>query len=578
MADREVQRRLAAVLAADVAGYTRLMEQDSEGTVAAWQDAREDVIKPGVAEHSGKIVKLTGDGFLVEFPTVQDAVNCAITMQQGLAASSLEFRIGVNLGDIIDDGEDIHGEGVNVAARLEGLAEPGGIVISGSVHEQVKNRIQAEYQDMGRQEVKNVSDPVQAFAVKLAAPAAAVKSDVAISDKPSIAVLPFDNLSGDADQDYFSDGVAEDIITALSHFPWFFVIARNSSFSFKGQSLTIGQIAKELGVRYVLEGSVRQAGDKVRVTAQLIEAETDRHIWAERYDRDLNDIFAVQDEITDSVTRAVAPELLAAEMRQAHRRDTPKLDTWSQVMRAHSLISNLTPEDSVAAKALLEEAIAADPSSSMAHADLATVHLWSGIYGWTADTIAANRAAVGSAEAAVDLDSRDAWARTVLGWSKLFGRRHDEAIRELELATESNPNLAIAHSVLGAANAFTGNYAQALRQTEYGIQLSPRDSLLSIMYGMRGITQFAAGDYEASVDWGRRSIAHRPPIYVGYRMLAASLSQLGRIDEAKEAIGELLDHLPGMTIQATLRQMPWKLEKHEEAIAEGLRAAGLPEE
>ncbi|MBT3551305.1 MAG: adenylate/guanylate cyclase domain-containing protein [Rhodospirillaceae bacterium] len=578
MADREVQRRLAAVLAADVAGYTRLMEDDSEGTVAAWQDAREDVIKPSVADHSGKIVKLTGDGFLVEFPTVQDAVNCAIAMQGGLAASSLEFRIGINLGDIIDDGEDIHGEGVNIAARLEGLAEPGGIVISGGVYDQVRNRIEADYQDMGRQEVKNVSDPVQAYTVKFAAPSAPEKSDVAISDKPSIAVLPFDNLSGDADQEYFSDGVAEDIITALSYFPWFFVIARNSSFSFKGQSLTIGQIAKELGVRYVLEGSVRQAGDKVRVTAQLIEAETDRHIWAERYDRDLNDIFAVQDEITESVTRAVAPELLAAEMRQARRRDTPRLDTWTQVMRAHTLISNLTPEDSQTAKALLEEAIAVDPSSSMAHADLATVHLWSGIYGWTTNTIAANQAAVGSAGTAVDLDSRDAWARTVLGWTKLFARRHEEAIRELELAVESNPNLAVAHSLLGAANAFSGNYAEALGQTEYGIQLSPRDSLLSMMYGMRGISQFAAGDYEASVDWGRRSIAHRPPILVGYRMLAASLSHLGRIDEARDAVRELLTHLPDMTIQATIRQMPWKLKEHLEAVAEGLRAAGLPEE
>jgi TolB-like protein len=553
------------------------MEADSEGTVAAWQDAREDVIKPTVADHTGKIVKLTGDGFLVEFQTVQDAVNCAIAMQQGLAASSLDFRIGVNLGDIIDDGEDIHGEGVNVAARLEGLAEPGGIVISGSVHEQVKNRIEADYQDMGRQEVKNVSDPVQAFAVKFAAPAGAVKSDVAVSDKPSIAVLPFDNLSGDTDQEYFSDGVAEDIITALSHFPWFFVIARNSSFSFKGQSLTIGQIAKELGVRYVLEGSVRQAGDRVRVTAQLIEAETDRHIWAERYDRDLNDIFAVQDEITESVTRAVAPELLAAEMRQAGRRDTPKLDTWTQVMRAHSLINNLTPEDSRAAKILLEEAIAADPSSSMAHADLATVHLWSGIYGWTADTMAANLAAVGSAETAVDLDSRDAWARTVLGWTKLFSKRHEEAIRELDAAIDINPNLSIAHSVLGVTHAFSGNADIGLRQTEYGIQLSPRDSLLSIMYGLRGIAHFAAGDYAESVEWGRRSVERRPPINVGYRIIAASLGLLGRIDEAREAVRELLVHMPDMTIQATIRQMPWKLEEHLQAVTDGLRAAGLPE-
>ena len=303
MAEREVQRRLAAILAADVAGYTRLIETDTDGTVEAWQDAREDVIRPRVSDHSGKIVKLTGDGFLVEFPTVQDAVNCAIAMQQGLADSSLNFRMGVNLGDIVDDGEDIHGEGVNLAARLEGLAEPGGIVISGGVYDQVKNRIDADYEDMGLQKVKNVSAPVQAYRVrqqKMDGDAAAPRQGITteVFDRPAVAVLPFDNMSGDEEQEYFADGITEDIITELAKWGWFPVIARNSTFAYKGQSPDIRKVADELGARYVVEGSVRKSGNRVRITAQLIDAVTGHHVWAERYDRDLTDVFAVQDEIT----------------------------------------------------------------------------------------------------------------------------------------------------------------------------------------------------------------------------------------------------------------------------------------
>lgn len=272
MADREVQRRLAAILAADVAGYTRLMETDTDGTVAAWQDAREDVIKPCVSDHSGKIVKLTGDGFLVEFPTVQDAVNCAIAMQQGLASSSLDFRMGVNMGDIVDDGEDIHGEGVNVAARLEGLADAGGINISGMVYDSIRNRIEASFEDRGEQEVKNVSAPVRVYAIRRAG-AAAVETAPEVQSSteiPSIAVLPFDNLSGDPEQKYFSDGMAEDLITDLSKISKLSVTARNSSFSFKGEMPDVKEVAEKLGVAFVLEGSVRKMGDRLRINAQLI--------------------------------------------------------------------------------------------------------------------------------------------------------------------------------------------------------------------------------------------------------------------------------------------------------------------
>jgi adenylate cyclase len=313
MADSPDRRRLAAVLAADVAGYTRLMEQDTDGTVAAWKAARDDVIEPIVADHAGRIVKLTGDGFLVEFPAVQDAVKCAIALQEGLAASTLDFRMGVNLGDIVDDGHDIHGEGVNIAARIEALADAGGISISGSVHEQVRNRIDAAYEDRGEHEVKHVSAPVRVYAIRLVSSDSEKLTEATpppLPDKPSVAVLPFDNMSGDPEQNYFADGITEDIITEISKIDALFVISRNSTFTYKGKTAKAQDICRDLGVRHVVEGSVRKSGDRVRVTAQLIDGKSGGHIWAERFDRALVDIFAVQDEITEQIVRALEVNLV----------------------------------------------------------------------------------------------------------------------------------------------------------------------------------------------------------------------------------------------------------------------------
>ena len=299
MADNSLQQRLAAVLAADVVGYTRLMEEDTEGTVAAWQAVRDGVINPTVSDHSGRIVKLTGDGFLAEFPTVHEAVNCGIAMQEGFADSVLQFRIGINLGDIIDDGQDIHGEGVNVAARIETLADPGGISISGGVFDQVRNRIDASYEDRGEQKVKNVSAPVRVYAIRLSG-SAAIESSVgsSVADKASIAVLPFGNMSDNREYEFLADGLTEDIITLLARIPGFFVIARNSSFSYKGQSPDIRAVGRDLGVRYVVEGSLRPVGENMRITTQLIEAESGQHLWAGRYDRPVDEIHQVQDEVT----------------------------------------------------------------------------------------------------------------------------------------------------------------------------------------------------------------------------------------------------------------------------------------
>ncbi len=589
MAEKRVQRRLAAILAADVVGYSRLIEADEEGTRARLKRLHSELIEPRIAADGGRIVTTTGDGILAEFPSAVDAVRNALAVQSAIRRHDADqpderriaFRVGINLGDVIIEGDDIHGDGVNVAARLEGLCAPGEVTVSASVFDQVGGKLDASFDDLGEHTVKNISRPIRVYRARAEADAAAepaaAEGPLPLPDKPSIAVLPFQNLSGDPEQEYFADGISEDIITALSHFPWFFVIARNTTFTYKGQPVDVQAVAKELGVRYVLEGSVRKSGDRVRITTQLIEGVSGNHLWAERFDRELDDIFAVQDEITESVANAVAPELLAAEMRQARRRNTPNLDTWTQVMRAHSLINTYSPGDNATATILLNEAIAADPQSCIAHADLAMAQLWAGLYGWSEDTRAAYSAATRSAEAAVDLDGRDAWARTALGWNRMISRQHEEAIRELELAVEINPNLAIAHSVLGQAHAFSGDSVLGLEQTQFAIHLSPRDPLLGVMYAGCGIAYFSAGDYEGGVKWSGQAGQHRPPFNAAYRMVAAALGNLGRIDEARDAAQKFIAHSPGATVTASVRQMPWKLPEHQQALADGLRKAGLPE-
>jgi adenylate cyclase len=341
-----MERRLAAILVADVVGYSRLVRADEEGTIEALKVIRSDLIDPKIAEHNGRIVKLMGDGMLAEFPSVVDAVRAAAEIQQAAAERNanrpadkrIEFRVGVNLGDVVIDGDDIHGDGVNVAARLEALAEPGGLCISSAVYEQVRDRIGLPFQDMGEQEFKNIDRPVRVWRLAVTSEQPPSKDTVEaeplpLPDKPSIAVLPFENMSHDPDQGFFADGIAEDIITELSKFRSLFVIARNSSFSFRGQAIDVKELSEKLGVRYIVEGSVRRAGNRVRITAQLIDAVADAHLWAERYDRDLNDIFAVQDEVTLAIVTAIEPTLGSAERERAHRKPTESLGAWESYQR-----------------------------------------------------------------------------------------------------------------------------------------------------------------------------------------------------------------------------------------------------
>ena len=397
MAEERVDRRLAAIFAGDIAGYSRLMGVDEEGTMRQLKAHRKQLVDPKITEHRGRVVKTTGDGMLVEFVSVVDAVRCAVDIQRGMAERNsevppdkrIEFRVGINVGDIISDSNDIYGDGVNVAARLEALADPGGIMVSRTVYDQVRDKLSFGFEDLGEQNVKNIAHPIGVHRVSLAegAPPATFKSTAAAepstANRPSIAVLPFANMSGDPEQEYFADGISEDIITGLSKLRWFFVIARNSSFIYKGKVLDVKRAARELGVRYVLEGSVRKGGNRVRITAQLIDAATNNHIWADRYDGDLTDVFALQDEITKKVVAAIEPKLLEAEGIRSQNRSPEDLGAWDMVIHANSLFWRLTKDEGEAAIAMLRGAVERYPNYAPAQSMLAFMMLVQGYLGWS---------------------------------------------------------------------------------------------------------------------------------------------------------------------------------------------------
>ncbi len=479
-------RRLAAILAADVAGYLRLMGTDEEGTLERLKALRRELLDPKIAEHHGRIVKTTGDGMLVEFASVVDAVRCAVEVQQAMperntnvaADNRIELRIGINLGDVIVEGDDLYGDGVNIAARVEALADAGGVFVSNTVHDHVRDRLPFLFEDLGEQQVKNIARPVRVYRVRdveggTDAPASPA---LPLPDKPSIAVLPFQNMSADPEQEFFSDGITEDITTALSKVHWFFVIARNSSFTYKGRAIDVKQVGRELGVRYVLEGSVRKAGNRVRVTGQLIDATTGNHVWAERYDRELADIFAVQDEITERVVGTIEPQLYAAEHFRSQRKPPESLDAWECVIRALSCIAQSSLAGYNEAEAHCRRAIAISRSYSQAHSLLAWVLLRR--TDWTGDI--ANFLAESEAEArtALEFDERDPWAHLTHGLVLYRQRRHNEAERAYGRALESNPNFALAHAVLGLPLAYRGAYKEAVESAERAMRLSPADPLV----------------------------------------------------------------------------------------------------
>ncbi len=585
-----MERKLTAILAADVVGYSRLMGADETGTHTALKLLLDEVFEPAIAENSGRTVKLMGDGVLAEFGSAVDAVSCAARLQRDVAMrtrevsedSRIQFRIGVNLGDVIVEGSDIFGDGVNIAARLESLADPGGICISNKVYEEVRDRVDQRFEDLGEQHFKNIDQPVRSWrwvpeSSAAGEPALARSPVFALPDKPSIAVLPFDNMSTDPDQEFFADGMAEDIITALSRMPWFFVTARNSSFTYKGHAVDVKQVSAELGVRYVLEGSVRKSANRLRITAQLIDATTGQHVWAERYDRDVADIFDVQDEVTQAIVGAVAPEFLATEAKKAKRKDPAKLDAWECVMRGRALLWKLDREKAVEARALFERAISLDPTGEFGASDLALVYFLEAYYRWSDVPADSLEKMLSMAEFAVASDDTDPLALTILSWANIFSHRWEEVLPPVERAVDLSPNFAPAIGVKGSVLALLGEPEPGIDAVNLAMRLSPRDGFMA--FWLMGLfwAHHALANYDDAEKTALQGIRVAPNNPTFRRQLAAALAHLGRLDEAREAVSEYLRLEPDHTI-ADASKVPAKNPEHLERFVEGLRLAGLPEE
>jgi len=579
------ERRLAAILAADVAGYSRLMGADEEGTLDALKAIRRELGDPKIAEHRGRIVKTTGDGMLVEFASVVDAVRCAVAVQQGMAARNadvpadrrIEYRIGINLGDIISDDNDIYGDGVNVAARLEALAEPGGICVSGVVRDQVRDRLDLAFDDQGEQQVKNIARPVHVYRIRPTAPAQEAKPALALPDKPSLAVLPFQNMSGDPEQEYFADGMVEEITTAIARLPWLFVIARNSSFTYKGKAVDVKQVARELGVRYVLEGSVRKAGNRVRITGQLIDTATGAHIWADRFDGLLDDVFELQDQVAASVAGAIEPKLRQSEVSRAVRKPTESLDVYDLYLRAWAELQKPGIDGAIAALALLRRALAIDPDYAPAISQIAQVRQRQWVFGVALSQDEFDEG-VRMARRGIALGKDDpdvlSWSANALSW---LAGDHAVALNAIDRATILNPNSARAWLCSATVNCFANHPVPAIDAIYKAMRLSPLDPAAFNFKAILGYALMQAGRYAEAMDWVDRSLQDQPNNHFTMRLKVALCGYLDRADTG-DWVARLLELNPAHTI-AWFKVLGKGLAEGTMAVwIEGFRRAGLPEE
>ncbi len=577
------QRRLAAIVSADVAGYSRLMGRDESGTLAALKALRREIVDPKIKAHRGRIVKSTGDGLLLEFASVVDAVRCVDGVQVAMAAHNvdvpedrrIEFRIGVNIGDIIIDGGDIFGDGVNVAARVQELAAPGGICVSSRVQEDVRGKLDIVFDDAGEQQLKNITWPVRVYRTRPGGAAQVSQPPLALPDKPSIAVLPFTNMSGDPEQEYFADGMVDDIITGLSRIRWLFVIARNSSSTYKGRAVDVKQVGRDLGVRYVLEGGVRKSGNRIRISAQLIEAESGTHLWAERYDRSLDDIFAVQDEITISVVGAIEPSLRRAEIDRVKRKRTDSLDAYDLVLRALPLVYVGESDNANRAIPLLEQALALDPAYATAHAALAWCHHHLFSRGGLREEN--RKAAIRHAHAATAHGGDDATALAIAGLVIALDA-HDvgTAFRLFDQALALSSSNVFALSCSALTLAWSGHPERAIERAHRALRLSPFDPMNFMPNCALAIAYLQGDRCEEARDAARQAVTVNPRFSVCHAHLAAALARLGQHEAAREAARQVLALNPGFTVNGFAgahQPAPEVFARY----AEAWREAGLPE-
>jgi adenylate cyclase len=623
-----MERRLAAILAADVVGFSRLVGKDEEGTLARLKATRMEVVEPRLAQHHGRMVKLMGDGALVEFASVIDAVSCAVDIQQSMTqraagqdqSDRILYRIGINVGDVVVEDDDILGDGVNIAARLEGLAEPGGICVSGKVYDEVGAKLDLAYDDLGEQRVKNIEEPVRVYAIRaegggagyapptrrrspapaLVAAAAAViligagltvwlrpwEAEVAPvatpvqvpalpDDRPSLAVLPFDNLSGDPEQEYFVDGMTEDLITDLSQVSGILVIARNSVFTYKGKAVNVQQIGRELGVTHVLEGSVRRAGDRVRINAQLVNAADGSHVWAERFDRKITDVFALQDAVTRKLVTALAVALTQGEEERLNRSGEVSPEAYDMLLRGLERLRRYNPEDNRLSRDYFERALALDPNFARAHADLAFSYTTDLLSGWTAAPDETLELARKHGNMALELDPNQREVHFAMGSVHLRERRFEDAIESCLRAIKIDPNYADAYAQMAWFQMYAGRPDAGLELIEKAMRLNPH---YSFFYStVRGQIAFHLKRFEEAAAAFEAVVNRNPQFTVAHQLLAATYGHLGRIEDAEWEGEEILTLLPEFTISAERARAPYKREKDRDLYIEGLRKAGLPE-
>jgi adenylate cyclase len=588
LAEQRIQRRLAAVLAADVAGYSRLMGRDEEHTLARLKTLRKTLVDPAIATHRGRIVKTTGDGVLVEFASVVDAVRCAIDIQQEMADSSagvpselrIDFRIGIHVGDIIIDEDDIFGDGVNIAARLEGIARPGGVCISDDAWRQIRGKIDIGFENVGQQTLKNIAEPMGVWQMtpggRAAAEPLSKAPELALPDKPSIVVLPFDNMSAEPGQDYLADGIVEAITAALSCIRSFFVIARSSAFTYKGRATNARDIGKELGVAYLLEGSVQKAGNRLRIIVQLIETEGGAHVWSSRFDGALDEFFDLQDRITEQVAGALQPSIRIAEVERSRRKRPQDLGSYDYTMRALPHVWALEKDESAKALELLEQALAIDPEYPLALSLAGWCHAQRSVYNWSDDIAESQAKARSLAERAAEMSGDDSLILTVLGAVHTFIRNHGTARVLLERAVTLDPNAAWAWSRLGWLEAYSDQSDKAIANFEHALRLSPMDPMNFNNYVGIGSANEVALKYDDAVAFYRRALEEKPNAHWLWRNIASSLAGAGRMEEAREAFAEMLRYYPDLTI-AKFKQAMVCSPATLEVMGGNLRKLGLPE-
>jgi TolB-like protein len=574
----KVERRLTAILAADVAAYSRLVAADEEGTLAQFAAHLRDLIRPTVEANGGRIIKTTGDGLLAAFDSVVSALQSALRIQAAMAEHNadkspdkrFDFRIGVHAADVVVEQDDILGDGVNVAARLEAAADSGGICVSGRVQEDTQGRLDVDFEDLGEQQVKNIPRSIRIFRVRLDGSPARATPVLPLPTKPSIAVLPFQNRSGDPEQEYFAEAITEDLVTALSRWRWFFVIARNSSSVYKGQGVDTKQIGRELGVRYLLEGSVRKIGNRVRVTVQLIDASNATHIWADRFDRDLVDVLALQDEITEQVVGAIEPAMLHSEGRRIAHKNLRDLDALDCFQRGMWQFNKMSEDGYRVSLDLFHQAIERDPELSLGYIGLARALYGGVIYNWSSQLLQDLLDAREAARTAIRLDPRDAYGYFAASGASLYLRRHRDALDEARKTVALNPNFGFGHFRLGQVLVYSGRSAEAVEPIERSLRHSPYDPQLGAMFSLLALAHFHAGAYPDAIREAEKAV--RLHDVRAQLMIAVSLAKLGRLDEAREAAAQ-------DSASAGLAQMvqlaPYANEADRRDIVEALQQAGL---